>query len=60
MADTTMSEPPKSPPAYTTDPNEPLYGGYTRFELELEVLPPPPLPSPPHPNIPLTPSHPTN
>ena len=39
MADTAMDEAPKSPPPFKPDPNEPLYGGYTRFELELEVLP---------------------
>lgn len=40
MADTTTtnpSDPPESPP-FTPDPNEPLYGGYTRFELELEFV----------------------
>ncbi|KAK0510114.1 hypothetical protein JMJ35_007508 [Cladonia borealis] len=38
MADTTMNSPPKSHPSHTTDPSEPLYGGYTRFELELEFI----------------------
>ncbi|KAK3175998.1 suppressor of hpr1 [Lepraria neglecta] len=33
-----MAEAAKSPPPFTPPPNEPLYGGYTRFELELEFV----------------------
>ena len=40
MADTSMTEPGQdvssSPPTVPAD-DSPLYGGYTRFELELEV-----------------------
>ncbi|KAL2055918.1 hypothetical protein ABVK25_003560 [Lepraria finkii] len=43
-----MAEAAKSPSPFIPPPNEPLYGGYTRFELELEV-PLLPLPSPPRP-----------
>ncbi|MCJ1457321.1 hypothetical protein MMC28_007689 [Mycoblastus sanguinarius] len=39
MADTTMTEASTPPPAsFTPDPSEPLYAGYTRFELELEFV----------------------
>ena len=47
MADTTMNNDafgpatthqPSSPPPYKPDPSEPLYAGYTRFELELEFV----------------------
>lgn len=39
MADTTMNDAAQEPPSFIPDPNETLYGGYTRFELELEVRP---------------------
>ncbi|KAK4694748.1 mediator of RNA polymerase II transcription subunit 31, partial [Lecanoromycetidae sp. Uapishka_2] len=38
MANTATNQPPTSPPPFSPDPNEPLYGGYTRFELELEFV----------------------
>lgn len=44
MVDATMNETsglpatPSSPPAFKPDPSETLYGGYTRFELELEFV----------------------
>ena len=41
MTDTSMTEatnPPPGPSSSLAEPKEPLYGGYTRFELELEFV----------------------
>jgi hypothetical protein len=37
MADTAMDKASQNPPTFKPDLNELLYGGYTRFELELEA-----------------------
>jgi len=37
MADTDMDKASQNPPTFKPDPNKLLYGGYTRFELELEA-----------------------
>ncbi|MCJ1384663.1 suppressor of hpr1 [Xylographa soralifera] len=39
MADNiSSSDPPKPPASSSVSPDEPLYGGFTRFELELEFV----------------------
>ncbi|KAF6837460.1 mediator of rna polymerase ii transcription subunit 31 [Colletotrichum plurivorum] len=40
MATAAPQETPSQPPAPPAD-NEPVYGGFTRFEIELEVIPSP-------------------